>query len=253
MADFFDPQTGTPLSRIEMERKFEINLNEEMHLEFRYILRMARRCLGLNDDYRIPVFRPFQPLLINIANLCKKGCSNYYRLLRKKNNLNTTLEERESKWHQELNCILGTEYWNKIYSLTASIKNENRMKFLQFQINRNSLFTNYKVNKFKNNISPFCSFCTGTNGNNQPHFERISHLFYECHLVFKLWEDVVNWIRTFNFEIPLEKKKIIFGIQEQKISSVPNYLILCVKYFIWKSKFQGQHPTLNSFKIYLKN
>ena len=253
MADFFDPQTGTLLSRAEMERKFKIVFNDETHLEFQYILRIARISLGLNDNDQVPVFQPFQPLLINIANLSTKGCSNYYRILRKKSNLSTTLGERETKWHQELNSILGTEYWNKVYSLTASIKNENKIKFLQYQINRNSLFTNYKVNKFKNNISPFCSFCTGADGNNQQHFERISHLFYDCYFVFKLWEDVVKWIRIFNFDIPLEKKKIIFGIQEQNISSVPNYLILCVKYFIWKSKFQGQHPTLNLFKIYLKN
>ena len=253
MADFFDPQTGTPLSRIEMERKFDINFTEETHLEFQYILRIARRFLGLNDDYRVPVFKPFQPLLINIANLSRKGCSKYYRLIRKKINLNTTLGDRETKWHQELNCILGTDYWNKVYSLTASIKNGNKMKFLQYQINRNSLFTNYKVNKFKNNISPFCSFCTGADENNQQYFEHISHLFYDCSFVFKLWQDVASWIRTFNFDIPLEKKKIMFGIQEQNISTVPNHLILYVKSYIWKSKFHGQNPTLNSFKTYLKN
>ena len=120
--------------------------------------------------------------------------------------MNTTLGDRETKWHQELNCILGTDYWNKVYSLTASIKNGNKMKFLQYHINRNSLFTNYKVNKFKNNISPFCSFCTGVDENIQPYFEHISHLFYDCSFVFKLWQDVASWISTFNFDIPLDKK-----------------------------------------------
>ena len=33
------------------------------------------------------------------------------------------------------------------------------MKFLQYQINRNSLFTNYRVNKFKSHKSPNCTLC----------------------------------------------------------------------------------------------
>ena len=60
--------------------------------------------------------------------------------------MSTTLAEREGRWHTELGCVFGLEYWNKIYTLTAGIKNENKIKFMQFQINRNCLFTNYKVN-----------------------------------------------------------------------------------------------------------
>ena len=71
-------------------------------------------------------------------------------------NLGTILAQRESKWHTELNCSFGSDFWNRTHSLAAGIKNENKMKFLQYQINRNSLFTNYRVNKFKNHKSPNC-------------------------------------------------------------------------------------------------
>ena len=176
----------------------------------------------------------------------------YYRFLRKKINLNTSLNTRESKWHAELNCTYGTDFWNKTYNLTSAIKNENKIKWLQFQINRNSLFTNYRVNKFKPNISPNCTFCSIGEGVTQTHPELVSHLFFDCDFVIKLWIEVKNWLRTINIDIPLDRKVLLFGCHDQLSNSVPNYILLCVKYFIWKSKFQSQELYLSAFQKYLK-
>ena len=252
ISDFFHPGTNIYLTREEMEQKYTINMSNETFIEFQYIFKVARRNLGLNDEIIIPIFLPFQPLLIKIANLVKKGCNVYYKLLRKKINLKTSMAERESKWHLELNCVYGVDFWNKTYDLTAAIKNDNKIKFLQFQINRNSLFTNYRVNKFKNNISPFCTFCQNNDGI-EPPLELVSHLFYECNLVFNIWIQVKNWLETLNVDISLDKQSILFGYHNQSNQSVQNFVILCVKYFIWKSKFQSQDLLFNSFKKYFKS
>ena len=183
-------------------------------------------------------------------NRVKKGCNLYYKFLRKKVNLNTTLSQREIKWHTELNCTYGVDFWNKTYNLTSTIKNDNRLKYLQFQINRNSLFTNYRVNKFKNNISPFCTFCSETNDMNLS-LELISHLFYDCVISLNLWIEIKNWLRDQDIDIPLNRKSILFGIHEQKIDSVANHIILSVKYFIWKSKFKSQTLFLRPFQQFL--
>lgn len=166
ISDFYQPGSSIFLTRAEMETRYEMTLNEETYIEFQYIFKTARRNLSIPDNVLIPTFRPFQPLLISIVNQVKKGCNVYYRFLRKKVNLNTTLTERESRWHNELNCTYGVLFWDKSYNLTSTIKNENKMKWLQYQINRNSLFTNYKVNKFKNQISPNCSLCSHVEGAN---------------------------------------------------------------------------------------
>ena len=251
ISDFYHPGTIIYLTREEIEQKYMIIMTDENYIEFKYIFKLARRNLGLCEEVRTPTFYPFQPLLINVANLVKRGCNVYYKLLRKKINLKTTLVEREDKWHRELNCVYGIEFWNNTYTLAASIKNENKIKFLQFQINRNSLFTNYRVNKFKNNISPFCTFCLKYDRTDPP-LELISHLFYDCDLVLSLWIQIKNWLKTLNVDIPLDRKSILFGCQNQSIQSVQNYVILCVKYFIWKSKFQTQDVLFNSFKKYFK-
>jgi hypothetical protein len=86
----------------------------------------------------------------------------------------------------------------------------------------------------------------------QTHPELVSHLFFDCDFVLKLWIEVKNWLRTINIDIPLDRKVLLFGCHDQLSNSVPNYILLCVKYFIWKSKFQSQELYLSAFQKYLK-
>ena len=189
--------------------------------------------------------------MIGIANLVQKGCNVYYKILRKKINLNTPLTVREEKWHNELNCTFSIDFWNQTYILTSKIKNDNKFKYLQFQINRNSLFTNYRVNKFKNDIPPHCTFCSGPENLNPP-LEKIAHLFYDCNISQNLWIEIENWLRGQNIDIPRDRKIILFGFHDQPINSLTNYIILCVKYFIWKSKFKSQELHLRAFQYFLR-
>ena len=258
MSDFYEPGTFHPYSRAEIETKYEININDATLLELHYIFKIARIKLGLGDIHSLPTFLPSQPLLINILNLNQKGCNVFYRLLRKQLNLKTTLSIRENRWHTELQQTFGVDFWNKTYNLAANIKNENKMKFLQFQINRNSLYTNYKVNKFKNHISPYCSFCSpdpdlAQDGHRLPHPELVSHLFFDCDIVHNLWIEVQSWLRMFNINLPFDRKSILFGLVNEESNSVLNYIILSVKYFIWKTKFQSQELFFQPFKHFLKN
>ena len=114
-------------------------MDMETYEELVSSVRTGLASLGITDAQLAPVRLPLQPLFIHIATWTKKGCSFYYRLLRKKENLKTSLVKHEAKWHEELNCILSTDFWNSTYSLTSKIKYDNRVKWIQYQINRNSL------------------------------------------------------------------------------------------------------------------
>ena len=48
---------------------------------------------------------------------------------------------------------------------------DNKLKFFQFTINRNTIKTNYIVNKFKPEVNPECSFCHNVD-------EKLNHLFW---------------------------------------------------------------------------
>ena len=111
-----------------------------------------------NSEIKEDVATEPQPLLIGVANLTRTGCGSYSKLLRKQQELKNHMSDREIRWHRELQCTSGIEFRNRVYSFTASVKYENKIKWLQYQINRNSLFTNYKVNKFRPDISPLCVF-----------------------------------------------------------------------------------------------
>ena len=250
--DFYRPGTCILYTREELMNVYNVIVTQETITELHYIIKNALRGLGLPENLSFENIHPFQPLLIYIVNLTKKGCNVYYRLLRKKNNLKTILSEREGKWHNELSCTFGVEFWNKTYNLAANIKFENRIKYLQYQINRNSLFTNYRVSKFQQHISPSCTFCLQA-GNLVAPSELISHLFFDCDHALNLWQATINWLKTLNVNIPLDRKALLFGLNDQASTTVNNYLILYVKYFIWKSKFQTKQLTFTALKTFLKN
>ena len=145
--------------------------------------------------------------------------------------MSTSLSSREGKWNEELGLTLSPRFWNSTYKLTSDIKNDNRLKWLQYQIQRNSLYTNYRVHKYNTQVSPYCTFClqeskTCTN------FESISHLFYGCKFVVKLWEAVGNWLKPFGVTISLDIKSLLFGCHDQPVTSSSNYVILTVKYYV---------------------
>ena len=127
------------LSKIEMENKFQILINEETLIEMHFIIDTTFRSLGTTARNFESPHLPCQPLLINVLNMSKKGCSVYSNLLKKKKNLSSPLVERESRWHLELQTMFSTNFWNKTYKLTSEIKFENKIKWLQYQIVRNSL------------------------------------------------------------------------------------------------------------------
>ena len=56
-----------------------------------------------------------------------------------------------------------------------------------------------------------------------------------------------------NIDLPLDRKILLFGYQEQNCNSPLNYIILCVKYFIWKTKLQIQQLSFLALQRFLKN
>ena len=122
---------------------------------------------------------------------------------------------------------------------------------MQFQITRNSLYTNYKVNKFKPNISPICSYCLSDPDTLNPESELISHLFSSCIKVASFWQELQHWLATLGTFLPTEKNKILFGVHEEPATSVLNVIIMYAKQFIWRSKFGSKSLEISLFHKFL--
>ena len=114
---------------------------------------------------------------------------------------------------------------------------------MNYQIVRNSQFSNYRVNKFKPNISPLCTYCQTEN-------EKLSHLYFHCNKVQDFWIEMQNWFAQFNTNIPIRISTILFGHEKESPDSVINYTLLVAKRYIWTNKF---HSTPLSFIAFSKN
>ena len=219
---------------------------ESSFIELKYIIKISVERLGLQLD-KLPIIQlPSQPLLINVATLTRKGCSSYYKLIRKKKNLTLSLADRESKWHNELNKVYGVPFWNKTYAFTASIKNENKIKWMQYQIVRNSQFSNYRVNKFKPSVSPNCSYCGVVE-------EKLSHLYFNCMKVQDFWIEITNWLNHNSIKFPLNITYILFGYDREPFDSKINYIMLVGKRYIWVNKFKSSPLSFIGFQQMLKH
>ena len=124
------------------------------------------------------------------------------------------------------------------------IKNDNKLKWMQYQIVLNYQFTNYRVSKFNATVSSLCDLCHQSE-------EKLSHLYFQCNKVQQFLNETVNWLLTFNIKLNLNIKKVLFGIQEEQVNSRNNKLLLFIKNYIWITKLKKETLSLNTFKLRL--
>ena len=153
--------------------------------------------------------------------------------------------DREAKWHYEQGKTFGVPFWNKTYAFATSIKNDNKLKWMQFQIVRNCQFTNSRVHKFKQNVSPLCSYC-----GDMP--ETISHLYFDCAKVQDFWFEICGWLSSLTINFPLNINYVLFGYDKEPFDSKINYIMLVAKKYIWTNKFKSTPLSFIAFQSIFK-
>ena len=155
------------------------------------------------------------------------------------------MQVRENKWHQELNSLFSIQFWEKARRLCASICYENPSKWLQFQILRNSLQTNYIVSHFIHNVGPECQF-----GCQMP--EKTSHIFWTCPFVTEFLNDVFALVCSTGLVFTPTRVQFLFGFLDLPHNDPKNMLVLTTKRFIWISKFRTGSLSIVGLKNHLK-
>ena len=144
---------------------------------------------------------------------------------------------------QELGFINEEEHksFNKVIH---SIK-EKRLKDFQYKVTNKILVTKsflHKINKVDNNICEYCNL--------QP--ETIYHLFIECEIVKRFWNELRIWLsNNSTVIIELGEKQILFACQDKR-NTLRNYLCIIAKYYIYVTKFTRNHLLLENFISLLK-
>ena len=131
--------------------------------------------------------------------------------------------------------------------MVAKIDFDNQLRWLQYQIVRNSLQTNVIVSHFIQNVSKTCSYC-GNDGAD----ELISHLYWSCPYVANFLKDVFSFLNDLGIEINQTRNNFLFGDPDHLAYSPKNFIFLILKKYIWREKFRTVTLSLVGFKSLLK-
>ena len=151
--------------------------------------------------------------------------------------------ELTNKWMQELGFINEEE--NKSFNKVICSIKEIRLKDFQYKVTNKILVTKsflHKINKVDNSICEYCSL--------QP--ETIYHLFIECEIVKRFWNELRIWLsNNSTVIIELGEKQILFACQDKR-NTLRNYLCIIAKYYIYVTKFTQNRLLLENFLSLLK-
>jgi len=216
------------MSLNQLEARYSNNFRENEFLELRYIISTTLLTLRIKNDGKVAL--PNRPPIISLFNLNDKGCNKWTNLQKNKLYTNKSMLEKEIYWEEKLGQRQGPFFWNRYYNFAKKIDYDNKIKWLQHQIVRNSMKTNYVISKFLENLSPLCSFCNITD-------EKIEHLFWECPSVQQLVNDAATFFnRQWVIDLNLTKKIMLFGKNSESPSSPTNLIIGHFKKYIWYNR-----------------
>ena len=204
--------------------------------------------LNLNHGKCVWFQEPRQSIIILIATRNTKGCRGFYNTFRARANQRDGggTAKHEIKWHGKLESVMSVDFWDKVWKLHASVRENNPFKWMQCQILRNSIYTNNRLSKFKNEISDQCDFCGS-------HIENALTLFSQCHKTQQFWSGVRQYLADFTISVPSSRLQILFGVVGETYDSSANTAIMIGKRVIWASKHSKKVPNLHLFRESLKD
>ena len=249
IGDFFETNTMPPklLTLQELNLKYRLNLDFLSYHRIKLAIELGSKRLNykiLGSDLS-DIVTPRQPILFKISNLRKKGCKIFYEILRAKDFLMNSTEAAELKWQKEINLTFSVKFWDECWKMIKNPIIDNKTRWIQFQINRFILPTNFSVNKYNINQDPNCSFCPPNT-----HLEELSYLLWDCPKVRQFWFSIEIFLNLFFPSYKLNKKKAIFGDTES--DKVINMILMWGKRYIWRQKFTTRRLDMATFHDFLK-
>ena len=248
LSNFFYPGTNNLMEYNDFKTRFDIEISQEKFIDVRYTIKRAISKLKMHPTRLNCANFPDKPILIDTALSINKGCSTYYKMLRIIVNLNNKIFLRDTKWHLELGLRYSVQFWDNARKLCAAVTFDNYLKWLQYQIIRNSLQTNYIVSHFKPEVSATCSYCNSINS-----LEKISHLFWLCSKVSEFLGEVFLFISSTGTKFEPTREEFLFGFFNESFYKSKNYISLVIKKYIWVTKFKSANLSLVGFKCFLKS
>ena len=134
-----------------------------------------------------------------------------------------------------------------IYTTSLKATQDIKLQNFSYKFLMRIIPTNQFLLKCNIGHTALCDFCSMET-------ETLNHLFWECTHVQHFWTNLSVFLQECNVLIQFNLRNVMLCITEgTNITEIQikNLIILLGKYFIFKTKYQKQHPTLIRFKSHL--
>ena len=181
-----------------------------------------------------------EPLLSKLLKSKQANKFLYEYQLTKSENI---LVKPEQKW--ETIFHMSQLNWKFIYTLPFKSTIDTKLREFQYKYIMRIIPTNKYLFKCNLTQSNLCDFCSS-------YIETVNHLFWECHYVQHFWSELKTYLSNLNINITFDLSTITFGVIEKGLhNTLKNYILICSKYFIFRSKYMKTIPCIKMFKNYL--
>ena len=107
------------------------------------------------------------------------------------------------------------------------------------------IFLNQELYQWKVVNEASCTFCANSPENPQ-------HIFVECDIVTKIWNDIKMWMAKYNILLEVNTNSILFGCIEFSTNfQMISFIILITKWYIYKSRCENKKPAAMGLKSLL--
>lgn len=228
---------GTFLTFSEIKNEYGTKLNFiQYHGLLKCIKQICKHCAPSK------IIGPLKPLKLALLIQFEKSCKPFYDLLEKKNYYKPRCEE---KWENILNTILGVDEWEKIHLLPFKCTKNIKLQWFQYRLQQRILATNkyLKMIGIQNNDN--CDFCNSA-------IETLQHLFYECSVVKRFWEDFLQYLsnNTHYIVCNFTQRFVLLG-GTMHTENIINMMFINAKLYIYSCKMKMSNPNVHHFIKYL--
>ena len=223
---------------------------EDLVLEFDISIKDRRKYNSLMNGLLIDWFYNPKNVQDNmfdqvVATLFDNGkITNYSYTILKQNDSPT---DTEIYWFDALN-VEGDIDWCIIHNNNFTCSIETQLRAFYFKIFHRAICTNKFLYKIGRIDSPFCFFCDKFD-------ETLIHLFCDCDKITPLWDNLCDFIGNKtgeNFQFSQFQKMFGLDIVDSDHKNTINFLILCMKFYIYRCKFQKVTPNFQAYRNLVK-
>ena len=147
--------------------------------------------------------------------------------------------KNESKWEETMQKPIN---WKKVYQLPFKSTVDVTLRNFQYKFLHRIIPTNKFLYKCKLSNTNLCDFCSSS-------VENIDHIFWECTIIQNILSELHMWLNSNGIIFNLSKEILFFGeLNVNPYKDIINFILILIKYYILKTKYQKYTPSFHIFK-----